>query len=140
MTDADGMTVAILETDAVLCLSLELAFEAWGLRLLSGGSVMALLRAVQRSGCRPDVLVADLAHGCETMFPAWVEQIQAALGRTVPVIVTTGNRTRKEAAALLERGWLLLEKPYAPETLRTVVESLAETPGHGAVPGRPDPL
>lgn len=140
MTGADGMTVAILETDAVLCLSLDMAFDAWGMRLLSGGSVTALLHTVQGSGRRPDVLVADLAHGIETAFPTSVDRILAALGRAVPVIVTTGNRTRKEAAALLDRGWVLLEKPYAPETLRTVVESLAQGPGNEGVPGRSDPL
>ncbi|NYZ21550.1 hypothetical protein [Azospirillum oleiclasticum] len=137
MTHADGMTVAILETDAVLCLSLDMAFEAWGMWLLSGGSVAALLRTVQRSGRQPDVLVADLVHGRETGFPDAVDQIQATLGRPVPVVVTTGNRTRKEASALLARGWLLLEKPYAPETLRTLVQSLAESPGHGGASGRP---
>lgn len=140
MTHADGMTVAILETDAVLCLSLELAFESWGMRLLGAGSVTALLHAMRRAGCRPDVLVADLGHGRETALPASVDQIQAALDRPVPVVVTTGNRTRAEAVALLTRGWLLLEKPYAPETLRAVVQSLAETPGNTGVSGAPERL
>lgn len=124
MTGVDGLTVAMLETDAILCLSLEMSFEFWGIRLVRGGTAAALVQAVRRTGYRPDVLVADLAHGRDAALPAVVEELQAAFGRPVPVIVTTGNRIRKEAAALLERGWLLLEKPYAPDTLMAAVASL----------------
>lgn len=119
-----GPTVAILEKDAVLRLSLEVTFEDWGMRLVHGDSAATLEAAVLRSGCRPDVLVVDLALGRDAALPALIGQVLAAFDHPVPVIVTTGNRARREAVALLERGWLLLEKPYDPDALRAAVLSL----------------
>lgn len=135
MTGMGGPTVAMLEKDAVLCLSLEMAFESWGLPLVRGGTPAALLDAVRRTGCRPDVLVVDLVHGQDAALAAVVDGLQAGFGRRLPVIVTTGNRRRTDAAALAGRGWLTLEKPYAPDALKDAVESLAAMPEPGGTVG-----
>lgn len=132
MNATEGLSVAILETDAVLCLSLEMAFESWGMGLVRGESPAALMETVRRSGCRPDVLVVNLGHGRDAVLPAIIDGLRTALGHAVPVILTTGSRLRKGSAASLEQDWLLLEKPYDPDALKDAVASIAGRSPAGA--------
>ncbi|WP_448202984.1 response regulator [Azospirillum sp. sgz302134] len=124
ITGAGALTVALLEDDGVLCLSNEMALEDHNLRLVSGSSPAALLDALRGVDCRPDIVVADFHLGKREKAPVLVRELLTALGRDLPVIITTGDESSATMAVIREAGWHFLGKPYAPETLHSLILSV----------------
>jgi len=121
---AGALTVALLDEDMILRLSVEAVFESCGLRLISGSSPAALLDALRSAGCAPDVLVADDLRGWRDRASASVPDLLATLGRDLPVIITTGDESRATQAEIRDAGWHYLSKPYDPESLQALILSV----------------
>lgn len=119
----DPLTVALLEEDAVLCLSLALVFEDWGLRLVTGRSPADLLDTLAEEGLRADVLVANYRVAGAVTTGGAIPQLLAALPGAVPVIVTSGDTAALKDDMIRREGWRVVEKPYDPDTLRDCIEA-----------------
>ena len=119
--EAGALTVALLDKDMVLRMSIEAVFDSCGLRLIAGSSPEALLDALQSAGCAPDVLVADDLRGWGDRAPASVPDLLAAIGRNLPVIITTGDESHATRAEIRDAGWHYLSKPYDPESLQSLI-------------------
>ncbi len=116
-----GVTVAFLEDDMVLRLCVETVFEDSGLRVVGASTPMALLDALRARNLAPDILVTDHHVGGRGIVPVSVPKVLAAIGRRIPVIVTTGDESPATMAEIRRGGWHYLGKPYDPDTLQALI-------------------
>ncbi|WP_207458368.1 response regulator [Azospirillum sp. SYSU D00513] len=120
-TPASGVTVALLEDDAIVRMGTELFLDESGYGVVAGGSADALSKAIASSGRRPEILVSDYRLGGATALDA-VEQVMKALGERIPVVITTGDTTSTVRDEIARRGWRLLLKPYRASDLLSLLE------------------
>ncbi|MBP2290983.1 response regulator [Azospirillum rugosum] len=118
-----GVTVAFLEDDMVLRLCVETVFEDSGIRIVGASTPTALLDALRARNLAPDILVTDHHVGGHGVVPVSVPKVLAAIGRPIPVIVTTGDESLATKAEIRRGGWHFLSKPYDPETLQALIHS-----------------
>ena len=93
----------------------------WGYSVLTAGSdEAALIRLAERQQ-RPDLIISDyhLASG-KTGIRA-IEQINAALGSSIPAILISGDMAPEPLRDAKDRGYILLHKPVDPMRLRAVM-------------------
>lgn len=119
----EAVTIALLDDDMILRLCVETVFEDSSFRIVGGSSPSALLEALRSSGTVPDILVTDHRLGRRGAAPVSVPDVLAAIGRDLPVIVTTGDESTATRAEIRRAGWHFLGKPYDPETLQALVLS-----------------
>jgi signal transduction histidine kinase/CheY-like chemotaxis protein len=96
----------------------------WGYSVLTAGSdEAALIRLAERQQ-RPDLIISDyhLASG-KTGIRA-IEQINAALGSSIPAILISGDTAPEPLRDAKDRGYILLHKPVDPMRLRAVMHEL----------------
>ena len=97
----------------------------WGYTALTTGSdEAALIRLAERQQ-RPDLIISDyhLASGTTTGIQA-IEQINAALGSSIPAILISGDTAPEPARDARDQGYILLHKPVDPMRLRAVMHEL----------------
>lgn len=119
-----GVTMAFLEDDMVLRLCVETVFEGSGNTVVGASTPAALLESLRAEGRVPDILVTDHHVGRRGAVPVSVSDLLAAIGRPLPVIVTTGDESPATLAEIRRGGWRFLGKPYDPDTLRDLVLSM----------------
>jgi signal transduction histidine kinase/CheY-like chemotaxis protein len=96
----------------------------WGYSVLTAGSEEAALIRLAERQQRPDLIISDyhLASG-KTGIRA-IEQINAALGSSIPAILISGDTAPEPLRDAKDRGYILLHKPVDPMRLRAVMHEL----------------
>jgi CheY-like chemotaxis protein len=92
--------------------------------LTAGSDETALMQLAERHQ-RPDLIISDyhLASGTTTGIQA-IEQINAALGSSIPAILISGDTAPEPARDARDQGYILLHKPVDPMRLRAVMHEL----------------
>lgn len=97
----------------------------WGYSVLTAASDATALTRLAERHQRPDLIISDyhLASGTTTGIRA-IEQINAALGSSIPAILISGDTAPEPARDARDQGYILLHKPVDPMRLRAVMHEL----------------
>ena len=99
---------------------METLLGGWGCRTLEAADLAEALAAIEASGLEPDGFLVDY-HLDGGNGVAAIAELRRRLGRHVPAIVITADRSlhvREEARA---EGAHLLNKPIKPASLRALI-------------------
>ncbi len=122
--DLSGVTVQVIEDDALARLGVVSLLSSWGARVVEADRLSTALRSVQL-GLVPDVVVSDCRlpdgeNGIEV-----VRQLRLAAGREIPACLISGDTDADLLLAAKQAGLTLLHKPVRPAKLRNLIRRLA---------------
>ena len=133
--DADEeAAVLLIEDDIAVLRAAGRLLKNWGYQVVLTQSSHEALKAVEKPGFRPDIVVADYRlpdgrDGIET-----IARVRRKLGSEIPGVVVTGDTSAELTRAVKDAGCDLLLKPVAPAKLRSLLRFRLN--GHG----EPQPL
>ena len=116
----DGTVVLCIDNERAILDGMETLLGGWGCRTLKAADLAEALAAMEASGLEPDALLVDY-HLDGGNGVAAIAELRRRLGRQVPAIVITADRSlhvRDEARA---EGAHLLNKPIKPASLRALI-------------------
>ncbi|WP_187435752.1 MASE1 domain-containing protein [Bradyrhizobium hipponense] len=96
----------------------------WGYSVLTAGSDEAALVRLAEHQQRPDLIISDYHLASGTTGIRAIEQINAALGSSIPAILISGDTAPEPLRDANDRGYSLLHKPVDPMRLRAVMHEL----------------
>ena len=117
-----GRRILVIDNETQIQLGMETLLTGWGCQVLVAGSGPA---AIDRLGAEtPDVIIADfhLDHA-ETGDQA-VHDVRASLGRSVPAIIISADRSEELKERLAGQKLPLLGKPVKPAQLRALLQTM----------------
>jgi CheY-like chemotaxis protein len=115
-----GTVALCIDNDRAILDGMERLLGGWNCRVLTAVDLPQALAAIEASGLEPDGLLVDY-HLDDDDGIAAVAALRQRLGRHVPAILITADRSahvRDEAAA---EGAHLLNKPIKPASLRALI-------------------
>jgi Na+/proline symporter/CheY-like chemotaxis protein len=116
----DGTVVVCIDNDRAILDGMETLLGGWGCQTLMAPDLAGALAAIDASGREPDGFLVDY-HLDGANGVAAIAVLHRRLGRHVPAIVITADRSlhvREEARA---EGAHLLHKPIKPASLRALI-------------------
>lgn len=119
-----GATVAVIDNEPSILAGMAALLSGWQCKVLTAVDTPGILAAVEAAGCVPDVVVADYHLADDAIGLDTVEALHARIGRPVPTVIVTADRTEEIARAVQERGWHLMTKPARPARLRSLLAHL----------------
>jgi signal transduction histidine kinase len=121
-----GRRILVVDNETQIQLGMETLLSGWGCQVMAAGSGAAALARLgdEQPGVIPDVIIADfhLDNG-ETGDQA-VHEIRTKLGRTVPAIIISADRSEELKARLSGQKLPLLGKPVKPAQLRALLQTM----------------
>lgn len=117
-----GRRILVIDNETQIQLGMETLLSGWGCQVLVAGSGPA---AIDRLGTEtPDVIIADfhLDHA-ETGDQA-VHDVRSHLGRSVPAIIISADRSEELKERLSGQKLPLLGKPVKPAQLRALLQTM----------------
>jgi CheY-like chemotaxis protein/anti-sigma regulatory factor (Ser/Thr protein kinase) len=119
-----GKVVVVVENEPAILDAMATVLERWDCRVVTGTSGARAEAALAEAGLEADVVVADYhldenATGLDT-----IENIRADLGRRIPGIVVTADRTADVRKRIDAAGCSVLNKPVRPGRLRSLLSHI----------------
>jgi len=119
-----GKVVVVIENEPAILEAMATVLERWGCTVVTGTSGRGAEQALAASGLGADAVVADYhldedATGLDT-----VATIRSDLGRSIPAIVVTADRTAEVRKRIDAAGCSVLNKPVRPGRLRSLLSHL----------------
>jgi two-component system cell cycle sensor histidine kinase/response regulator CckA len=132
----EGLAVLLVEDDGSIRSFLEGILQEKGFAVHSASDASAALRLVEESGCRVDLLVADM--GLPRLSGANLAQQLRARDPRLPIILISGQPADPTDEAEGPSGpTVYLEKPFRPaQLLEAVMRLLRNRPD---LTGKPEP-
>ena len=122
----EGRRILVVDNEEAICQGMEDMLGGWGCDVDSVQSLSQLAGLLQ-TGTAPEIAVVDYQlDGDITGFDA-VRQIDAALARSIPVIMITANYTKALREEVTGSGYHLLNKPVKPHKLRVLLTRLLQS-------------
>jgi hypothetical protein len=116
--------VAVLEDDDDVRDAMRRLLTLWGCRVLAGVDAQDLLRR-HPDGGPVQALIADLRLADGRQGPDEARTLAAAWGRSLPLLLVSGETGHAGLRALQQAGQPVLAKPVSPARLRSWLESVA---------------
>ena len=116
----DGTVVLCIDNERAILDGMDTLLGGWGCRTLKARDVAEALAAIDASGREPDGFLVDYHLDGANGVTA-IAELRRRLGRHVPAILITADRSlnvREEARA---EGAHLLHKPVKPASLRALI-------------------
>jgi len=117
----DGIVVLCIDNERAILDGMETLLGGWGCRTMKAADLTEALAVMHASGLEPDGLLVDY-HLDGSNGVGAIAELRRRLGRNVPAIVITADRSlhvREEARA---EGAHLLNKPVKPASLRALMQ------------------
>ncbi len=124
MRQLQGLGVAVLEDDDDVRDAMRRLLTLWGCRVLAGVDAQDLLRR-HPDGGPVQALIADLRLADGRQGPDEARTLAAAWGRSLPLLLVSGETGHAGLRALQQAGQPVLAKPVSPARLRSWLESVA---------------
>ena len=116
------MTKLLIVDDEIdIVKSMTALFKMWGMEVQSVGSPDAVNQVFEQSG-KPDLLIADLRLGSGEHGAAMSDRLRRDFGY-FPVLIITGETASDALREANQAGYVVLQKPIAPEVLRDGIGS-----------------
>ncbi len=124
-----GAKVAVIDNDASVLDAMQALLERWECKVRAARNIDGLMARSGADDYRPDLILADYHLDDGRSGLDAVHALRLALGKDVPAIVITADRSRAIADAARELNCELLLKPVKPAELRALMQHLlARTP------------
>jgi signal transduction histidine kinase/CheY-like chemotaxis protein len=124
MRQLQGLGVAVLEDDDDVRDAMHRLLSQWGCRVLAGVDAQDLLGRFPDAG-PVQALIADLRLADGRLGPDEARTLMAAWGRSLPMLLVSGETGHAGLQALHQSGQPVLAKPVSPARLRSWLESVA---------------
>ena len=123
-----GVYVLLVEDDALVRTAMEAMFIQWGMLVETADNLTALHATLDGLERFPDLVVTDYrlpdhATGADAINMVKEYMTREAHGRTVPVLLITGEANCQELGAAAG-AQAVLAKPAQPETLKCAIQGL----------------
>ncbi|MGB7079040.1 MAG: response regulator, partial [Xanthobacteraceae bacterium] len=115
-----GTVELCVDNDRAILDGMETLLGGWGSRTLTAPDLAGALAAIERSGLEPDGLLVDY-HLDGANGVAAIGELRRRLGRHVPAIVITADRSLRVREEVHAEGAHLLNKPIKPASLRALI-------------------
>jgi len=115
-----GLTVLCIDNDEKILSGMEALLSGWGCTPVTAPSARAALAALSERKARPDLLLVDY-HLDESDGLSAVTDLRWRLGRTVPAILITADRSEEVKSLAAKAGVRILNKPLKPAALRALM-------------------
>jgi len=121
--DYTHLTVALLEDDPLVREAMASLLERNGMEVTSGADSQELLGVLERTGERPDLIVADYQlRGGESGVGA-IRVVRRTCGESIPAIMVTGQTSKDHLAEAIASGFPLLRKPVQGGKLLALIRA-----------------
>ena len=121
MIPLNGKRVYVVDDEIDIVKSMTALFKMWGMEVQSVGSPDAVNQLFEQSG-KPDLLIADLRLGSGEHGAAMSDRLRRDFGY-FPVLIITGETASDALREANQAGYVVLQKPIAPEVLRDGIGS-----------------
>jgi len=116
----DGMVVLCIDNERAILDGMETLLNGWNCRALTGTDLTEALAAINASGVEPDGLLVDY-HLDEGDGIGAIAELRRRLGRHIPAILITADRSRHVREEARVEGVHVLNKPLKPASLRALI-------------------
>jgi CheY-like chemotaxis protein len=116
----DGTVVLCIDNERAILDGMETLLGGWGCRTLKAADLAEALAAIATSGAEPDGLLVDY-HLDGGNGVAAIAELRRRLGRHVPAIVITADRSLHVREEVRAEAAHLLNKPVKPASLRALI-------------------
>ena len=120
-----GLRVLCVDNEPDILDGMKLLLERWGCRVLTATGQAEALHEVE-AGDLPDLLLVDYHLGESANGLDLIERLNWKLGKQLPAIVITADRSETLGREARRRGHGLLRKPIKPAALRALMSNLAK--------------
>lgn len=125
-----GATVAVIDNEESILAGMAALLKGWRCTTLTAADSPGILAALAAAEAPPDVILADYHLEDGAIGLDAVAALEAVMGRQVPTVIITADRTEDIAQAVRSRGYHLMTKPARPARLRSLLAHLLAD--HGA--------
>ena len=115
-----GTSVLCIDNERAILDGMETLLGGWGCRVLTAANLAEALAAMDASGLEPDGLLVDYHLDSGNGLVA-IAELRRRLGRHVPAILITADRTAPVREEARSEGVHLLNKPIKPASLRALI-------------------
>lgn len=119
-----GRLVVVVDDDLRVLDAMRSTLEDWGAAVIVAANVEDVTSSLERTGARPDLVIADYHLGDGATGLDAIETIRRRLGRGVAGLAITAETSAHALGAIREAGLPLLTKPVKPARLRAVLAEL----------------
>jgi len=116
----DGMTVLCIDNERAILDGMETLLNGWNCRALTGTDLTEALAAMNASGIEPDGFLVDY-HLDDGNGISAIAELRRRLGRHIPAILITADRSRHVREEARVEGVHVLNKPLKPASLRALI-------------------
>jgi Na+/proline symporter/signal transduction histidine kinase len=116
----NDLAVLAIDNEPIVADGMRVLFTSWGCRVATASGLTTAMAEVD-GGFSPDVLVADY-HLDEGDGIAAILALREKLGRNLPGVLVTADRSQEVRNRARAEGVHLLEKPLKPAALRALFE------------------
>lgn len=123
-TPLAGMTLLVVDDDAMVLTGLRLALEAWGCTIVPAADMREVFAAVDAMDHPPDAILTDLRLPGNVSGFDVIDRVRRLFRRDISAVVLTGETAPDSLLEGQRRGCTFLHKPLHPGELRRVLEEL----------------
>jgi signal transduction histidine kinase len=116
----DGLAVLCIDNERAILDGMETLLNGWHCRTLTAADLAEALAAINASGIEPDGLLVDY-HLDDGNGIGAIAELRRRLGRYVPAILITADRSRHVREEARAEGVHVLNKPLKPASLRALI-------------------
>jgi Na+/proline symporter/signal transduction histidine kinase len=116
----DGTVVLCIDNERAILDGMETLLGGWGCRTLIAADLAGALAAIEGSGLEPDGFLVDY-HLDGGNGIAAIAELRRRLGRNIPAILITADRTLRVREEARGENAHLLNKPLKPASLRALI-------------------
>jgi signal transduction histidine kinase/CheY-like chemotaxis protein len=116
----DGTAVLCIDNERAILDGMETLLNGWNCRTLTATDLAEALAVINASGVEPDGLLVDY-HLDDSNGVSAIAELRRRLGRHIPAILITADRSRHVREEARVEGVHVLNKPVKPASLRALI-------------------
>ncbi|WP_029350707.1 hybrid sensor histidine kinase/response regulator [Bosea sp. 117] len=116
----EGLVVLCIDNEPNILDGMETLLSGWGCRVLKASDVAGALTALREQKATPDVVLVDF-HLDESDGIEAAKHLRWKLGRSLPAVLITADRTKKVRDTARATDMEVLNKPVRPAALRALL-------------------
>lgn len=120
-----GRTVLVIDNEETILEGMRAVLEGWGCDVLTALDAEAAIADCGTALSGIDLILADYHLSDDKRGDAAIAGLRAQIGRPVPAVIITADRTPELRERLQAGGLHVLQKPVKPAQLRALMASLA---------------
>jgi CheY-like chemotaxis protein len=120
-----GLNVLCVDNEPDILDGMQMLLERWGCQVVTAESLADATEQVREYGV-PDLLLVDYHLEEQSNGLDLIDRLDWKLGRRLPAIVITADRSPELEAEVRRRGYGLLRKPIKPAALRALMSNLVK--------------